>query len=221
MTTSQDRVLAQIDAAVKRYEDARARSKYDDCSDLPDNEVAELVSLLAATLKRVSPPSSVYRQSCESLLEKYGIRGGTSAPAFAGMLKALRSDYSAGYIQEVNELVHASLFGDFLEMADHLLDEGYKDAAAVISGGALEAHLRKLCEKVGIPTEAGDQPKKADRLNADLAKDDVYPKLDQKSVIAWLDLRNKAAHAEYDKYAQEQVAMMTQGVRDFISRHPA
>ncbi len=38
-------------------------------------------------------------------------------------------------------------------MAEHLLDEGYKDAATVIAGSSLEPHLRQLCQKSGIPTE--------------------------------------------------------------------
>jgi hypothetical protein len=40
-------------------------------------------------------------------------------------------------------------------------------------------------------------------------------------VTAWLDLRNKAAHGQYADYTKEQVALTLQGVRDFISRHPA
>ena len=58
-------------------------------------------------------------------------------------------------------------------------------------------------------------------MNSDLAGTQAYSKLDQKSVTAWLDLRNKAAHGEYGKYRSEQVALLNQGVRDFISRNPA
>lgn len=65
------------------------------------------------------------------------------------------------------------------------------------------------------------RPKKADRLNADLSGADVYSKLDQKNVTAWLDLRNKAAHGEYDKYGQQQVQLLISSIRDFITRHPS
>ncbi|MFZ0592306.1 MAG: hypothetical protein WAM39_17735, partial [Bryobacteraceae bacterium] len=96
------------------------------------------------------------------------------------------------------ELVHADVFSDFLEMADHLLEQGYKDAAAVIVGSVLEEHLRKLCQKHGLGTTINSgAPKKADLINADLAGAMVYPKLDQKNVTAWLDVRNKAAHGKY------------------------
>ena len=102
------------------------------------------------------------------------------------MLESLRADASLGYLQSQRELIHGELFGDFLEMAEHLLDEGYKDAATVIAGSSLEPHLRQLCQKSGIPTETksggGVTPKRADRLNADLAGAEAYSKLDQKNV---------------------------------------
>lgn len=58
-------------------------------------------------------------------------------------------------------------------------------------------------------------------MNADLAGANVYSKLDQKNVTAWLDLRNKAAHGKYGEYTKEQVALLIQSVRDFITRNPA
>ena len=64
-------------------------------------------------------------------------------------------------------------------------------------------------------------PKKADRLNADLSSSNVYSKLDQKNVTAWLDHRNKAAHGLYDQCAPEQVVLLVSGIRDFITRNPA
>ena len=110
-------------------------------------------------------------------------------------------------------------------MAQHLINEGYKDAAAVIAGSPLEAHLRRLCLKSGIPCDvtsgASTVPKKADRLNSELAQASSYSKLDQKNVTAWLDLRNKAAHGKYAEYELPQVNLLVAGVRDFITRNPA
>lgn len=141
---------------------------------------------------------------------------------YAGLLRALRADYAAGYLQPIIELIHADLFSDFLEMADHLIEQGYKDPAAVIAGSVLEEHLRKLCDKNGIDVKKPDgTPKKADTLNSELAGANVYSKLDQKNVTAWLDLRNKAAHGKYGEYTKDQVALLIQSTRDFITRNPA
>ena len=137
------------------------------------------------------------------------------------MLQALRADYAAGYLRTLEELIHADLFGDFLDMAKHLVGNGYKDAAAVVGGSSLEAHLRQLASKAGVPTEDDDgRPLKTDRLNSSLANG-TYGKGDQKSVTAWLDLRNDAAHGYYERYDDQQVRLMLDGVRDFLRRHPA
>ncbi|MFH1893780.1 MAG: hypothetical protein ABIK83_13995 [Candidatus Zixiibacteriota bacterium] len=106
-------------------------------------------------------------------------------------------------------------------MADHLADSGYKDAAAVIAGSALEAHLRQLCQRYHVDSEAKGIRKKVDLINSELSKAVAYSKGDQKNVTAWLDLRNKAAHGDYGAYTKDQVALLIASVRDFITRHPA
>ena len=61
--------------------------------------------------------------------------------------------------------------------------------------------------------------RKADAINGDLGGTAVYNKLDQKSVTAWLDLRNKAAHGKYAEFTDPQVKLMHQGVLDFMVRN--
>lgn len=118
-------------------------------------------------------------------------------------------------------LIRSELFDDFLEMAQHLLDSGYKDPAAVLVGGVLEQQLRKLSGRAGVQTEKDGIPKKADLLNSELVAAGAYGKLDQKSVTSWLGLRNQAAHGKYDSYSVEQTRIMLLGVRDFLSRTSA
>jgi hypothetical protein len=109
---------------------------------------------------------------------------GSQASSGKGILLALKGDVEGGFLQTVQSLISADIFTDFLEMAAYLLEEGYKDAAAVLVGGTLEGHLRQLCLKNGIDVEVivsgGTKPKKADQMNADLAKANAYGKLDQK-----------------------------------------
>ena len=146
----------------------------------------------------------------------------TSVYEGRGILKAVKSELDGGWIFRVKDLISAEIFSDFLEMSEYLLNENYKDASAVMIGSVLEEHLRQLCNKNGIEVETikgGRQIfKKADLLNADLCKAEVYNKLDQKSITSWLDLRNKSAHGKYEEYTIEQVRIMYQGVLNFISR---
>lgn len=139
-----------------------------------------------------------------------------------GILKAVKQEIEGGWLFTVKGLISAEIFSDFLEMAEYLLNEGYKDPAAVMTGSVLEEHIRQLCIKNSIPIETIKDgkpvPKKADLMNSELASASIYNKLDQKSIISWLDLRNKAAHGKYSEYTKEQVDLMFQGVTNFISR---
>ena len=138
------------------------------------------------------------------------------------ILRSVKSEITGGWLLSVKGLITAEVFADFFEMAEHLLSNGYKDAAAVITGSTLEEHLRQLCNRNSIDTYVkvgnDDVAKRADVLNSDLARANIYNKLDQKNVTAWLDLRNKAAHGKYDEYNKEQVETMLRGVGEFCAR---
>lgn len=146
----------------------------------------------------------------------------TDAERGVAILEAIRSEIAGGWLFTVKGLIAAELFSDFLEMAEHLQDSGYKDPAAVMIGSVLEEHLRQLCVKHSIEIaeekDGKPLPKKADRLNGDLAKSGVYTKLDQKQITAWLDLRNNAAHGKYDQYTDDQVSQFLTGVIEFMTR---
>lgn len=184
------------------------------------HEQRELRTRASAAIERLTTAGSAYALQAYELNES-SYKDGWIVARLAGVLKALRADYAAGYMRTVQELVHADLFADFLEMADELLSKNYKDAAAVITGSVLEEHLRKLAAKHGVPAQRGGKAVKADTLNGDLAEVPAYNKLTQKSVTAWLDLRNKAAHGHYDQYDRAQVEGMLRDVRGFMERLPA
>jgi len=146
----------------------------------------------------------------------------SSAEKAIEILKAIRTEIAGGWLTSIKALVAAELFSDFLDMAEHLLETGYKDPAAVMIGSVLEEHLRQLCARAELPTEDEKDgrmvPRKADRLNAELVKAEIYSKLDQKQITAWLELRNNAAHGKYGLYNDEQVAQLKRGVIEFITR---
>jgi len=146
----------------------------------------------------------------------------SNAEGGIAILEAIRSEINGGWLVSIKGLVAAELFSDFLEMAEYLLNSGYKDPAAVMAGSVLEEHLRQLCKKESIDTEETKEDrkvsKKADRLNADLVKAAVYSKLDHKQITAWLDLRNNAAHGKYDQYTTEQVHRFISGLTEFMAR---
>ena len=220
MPIDQKAVLAQIDFVLNRVKEALPRLRTS--SKVDRIELLELITLLKAAIDRLAPKRSPYREKAHAIFNEEKVYEGYTIEGLSGILSALRVDYEAGHLQAIHEIIHADVFSDFLDMALYLLKEGYKDPAAVIAGGVLEEHLRKLCLKNAVDVEVEDgKPKKADRLNADLTKAEVYSKLDQKSVTAWLDLRNNAAHGKYDEYDGKQVSFVIQSLLDFITRNPA
>lgn len=209
-------VVKHLSSIITRYNEAILDLNRPEVSDLTPAKLTELLASAQAAVTRYAPAGSAYR-------DEVNFEGGHVADSYRlqcliGAVQALREDYKAGALTPIQELIRAEVFDDFLEMAEHLLDQGYKDPAAVVIGSVLEQHLKRLCDRVKIPTDLNGKPKKADLLNSELAAKKVYEKLDQKSVTAWLGLRNDAAHGDYDKYAAEQVKLLLLGVRDFLNR---
>jgi len=183
------------------------------------------ISLLTAAIERLAPVGGYHHRRAREMREQnHGQPAVVLYNALVGFLQALRADYAGGRLQGVRELIHGELFSDLLDAAQHLVDEGYKDPAAVLAGSSLEAHLRRLADKHNVPTTKSDgSAKKASMLKDDLAKT-TPPALsagDVKNATAWLALRNDAAHGHYASYTKEQVALLIQSVRDFITRMPA
>ena len=158
-------------------------------------------------------------------LNSYQTLEPSNVKAGLGVLQAAKAEVLGGWAISVRGLISAEIFTDFMEMAEYLLSEHYKDPSAVLVGSVLEEHLRQLALKNSVPITFIDKkgdwvPKKADTINADLVKASVYNVLQQKNVTAWLDLRNKAAHGHYSEYSEENVSLMLQGILLFMSQFP-
>lgn len=135
-----------------------------------------------------------------------------------GVLEAVRYELENGLLDDIQKLLKADIFADFLEMGDHLLKEGYKDPAAVIIGSVLEDTLRKLASANNIST-TNEKGKllTIEPINVELARKDVYNQLVKKQITSWADLRNNAAHGHYDQYDAKQVEQMLYFVQTFAT----
>ena len=221
-----DIFAAQLRSVITQYDSLLLGSEHPYGSDvISQTQIMTLHTRCITVVERASGLNSTYSKEIGRIsVEARSTRGVMyrNVAKEIGVVKALLFDINSGQIKTIEEIIHGDVFSDFLEMSSYLVEQGYKNPAAVMAGSTLEVHLRKLCDKNGIDTLKRDgKPKKADSLNAELAGAGVYGKLDQKSVTAWLDLRNNAAHGHYDKYDEGQVRLLIDGVRDFIIRHPA
>ena len=217
-----DAALAQIDAVFTRTGLEAERAPAYGPREPGSAEAARIVSALVSVIQRLTAPGDAYREAADRSIAGQTWYSATEITTLHGLVVSLRADIEAGYTHTLVELVHANVAADFMEMAQQLLDNGYKDAGAVIGGSVLEQHLRQLAETVDVDVEtSAGKSRKADTINADLVKAGAYNKLEQKQITAQLGLRNHAAHGEYDEYDAKQVASMLASVRDFMIRHPA
>jgi hypothetical protein len=175
---------------------------------------------------KIVEKESPYLLELDSAIGDFGMNSSYTLEVIIGILLGLKDELSIGSLDFTAELIRGDLFENFLDMAGYLVNEGYKDAAAVITGSSLEAHLHLLAKKFGIEIEILEPTvktryKKAEIINQELYKAKAYSTFDQKQITAWLDLRNSAAHGIYSNYAINQVVQFIEWTKDFISKHSA
>ncbi|MBJ8499394.1 HEPN domain-containing protein [Acinetobacter oleivorans] len=128
------------------------------------------------------------------------------------VLRASYDDLKNGFLISFKQLIQADVFDSELEQAKSLLDNSYKNAAAVIAGVVLETAIKELCLNNNINIER----KRLTHLNDELAKAGIYNKLQQKQITALADIRNNAAHGNYDEFTNEDVEGMISDIERFL-----
>jgi len=212
--------IAHLDSIIQTH-DAWVQENNDKVS---DRVAYNLLTRSRTAIEKIGGKESHYSQQSEEILNgNWHIA--YKAELLIGILEALRDDIKTGFLISFSELIRGEVFQNFLDMAEYLCQEGFKDAAAVIAGSTLEAHLRQLSNKNDIntfstTTDGNVKPKKASQLNQELGKI-AYSLFDQKQVTAWLDLRNSAAHGKYNEYSIQQVIQFIEWLKDFTLRNPA
>ena len=156
------------------------------------------------------PPEYIYSREFEARCKDLSLE---DVERGLGILQAARDDVGGGYLQKFETLVSANVFGDFLEMAEHLLDNEYKDAAASLIGAVLENELRRMCRGNDIPVRSDDN---ISALNQKLFQKKLYGKPQMKQIEHWKSIRDSADHGEFDQYKIDDVKDMLSGVRNFL-----
>lgn len=217
MTNPPDQIVRQLSAIIDDLRDCRNASGY-----LEDYDARRVATRARAAIRRYAPPGSPYEEDAVAIADWDGAADAWKADQFTAIVHALRDDYAAGGLTEVEEIVHADLFDDFLDMANELLHKGFIGSAAVLAGTVLEEHLRKLAGKHGIASNDGNQrPRSVETLGVDLRKAAVISEVQRKSVTAWYAQRTEGAHGRAENLAIGDLERMIDGLRDFVARYPA
>jgi hypothetical protein len=180
-----------------------------------------------------------WKTNCLTLLEPFASKGGNikqqvdvltkangekpKVQSALGVLEALRDDFEKGFLDDLAVKIEAELAADYMGQAENLLKEGQTGKfdhvpAAVLAGAVLEKGLRTLCGQQNIPTATPKgEAKTLNPLIDDLRKTGLYNELKAKQLRSWADIRNKAAHGQFDEFNRKDVEQMIQGVTNFLA----
>ncbi len=208
--------VAQLDDIQTLFEEMEAKS-----FKVTDDIHTQFLAMCTAAVEDITLPNSRYRRDIYRIrIKRKDTINGATQELF-GVIRALRMAVDRGHLRQLQGIAHAEAFASILDQADYLFLEGYKEAAAVLVSGVLESHLRQLCLAHGIPIAKGNKPRSGGELNDELPKKNAYSGIEHKNVLAWLAIRNPAAHGEHGKYTSENVRETLSGVRRFIEQFPA
>lgn len=207
-----DRIIERLDSLIEMGEKVLSSSSHSQDERFVNTGLAQQwrtssLTFLNASLGSRSIHYREFEERCKSSW-RY------EAEAGLAILKAAKDDIEGGYIRKVETLVSAEVFTDFLDMAGHLLGNGYKDPAASLTGAVLEDGLRRICGNHGLAVKSDDN---ISSLNKKLADNEVYNRLHQREIEVWNKLRDYADHGKFDEYSAEDVKKMLEGVSNFLA----
>ena len=146
-------------------------------------------------------------------VEKFKVAWENEVLAIIGILTGALSDLEDGFLVNQENLVAGVVFDSVLEQAEHLLDGGYKDPAAILCRVVLEDCLKRICRNSGLPDRG-----LASGLNDALKKSERFNQLLWRQVQVWIDLGNAAAHGKFDQYDEGQVKRLIEDLTAFTAR---
>lgn len=210
-----DYLIAKGTRILDRNRDRRERSKSVRKPEIDEDHgkftewQMQTLTLLVNVLGREGIYTRAFATEVRTSLDESVYRG-------LGILRAVREDIEGGYLSDVRTLVSAEVFTDFLEMAEHLYDNGYKDPAGSLAGAVLEDGLRRVADNKGVKRKTQED---LSSLNHKLANAGVYSRLAQKQIQVWTEIRNNADHGRFDEYTAQDVGDMIRGITRFLDEH--
>ena len=128
-----------------------------------------------------------------------------------GILRGIQHDIKSGMLSDFRQLLQAEIFADFIALAKEALDDN-KDVAAVLACAALEDALKRVAIKENLDVDDKDMSEVISALKAK----GVIKGAQAPIVQSYVKLRNKAFHAEWDKFDKESVSSVIGFTEQFL-----
>jgi hypothetical protein len=133
-----------------------------------------------------------------------------------GVLRGAQGEIQFGPLPRVEALISAEIFSDFLEMAEHLLENGYFAVVPALVGAVLEDGLRRMARTHNVSVRTNDN---IAGLNSKLFDAKAINALARSKIELWNKIRNNADHGDFEANSEQDVRQMMEGVREFLALH--
>ena len=163
-------------------------------------------------------PESPLAKECNRIMADKNLGGGVTSNAMVlmlGLLTGAKDEWDHGFLGKIEYIVAGATFDDFLDHAAEYHRGNKKIEAAVLSCAVLEDTVNKIAQKNGIQTSG----KTLDPLIDALVKANVFTLVKGKRVKAYAGVRNKALHAEWDKFEISDVGALIDGTRELLENY--
>jgi hypothetical protein len=132
-----------------------------------------------------------------------------------GAFGAAKGDFEGGYVSSLAQGIAGEVFGSLLNSARAALNEGFKDSAAVLAAAAFEDSLKKIGALHGIDVAEQELGNVINALKAGGLLQGGAAKLAER----YLNLRNSAMHANWEKITQEEVGGLIGFMEQLLLKH--
>jgi hypothetical protein len=182
------------------------------------NEYQAWLSSTGHLIKMVSPPNSHYPEEFSDLVGgdqmKHSVVPNVVERVY-GLLTAAQRDWSDGLLRQIEYMVAAATFDEFLDHAAEYHKGGKKVEAAVLASAVLEDTVKKIAAKNDIAFNG----LALEQLVDELTRSQVFTLVKAKRVKAAAGVRNHALHAEWDQFDIKDAGTLIGTIRELLENY--
>ncbi len=143
------------------------------------------------------------------------IMDGTLLCSLIGILTNLQIEINEGLLNTIQQQVSGEILTDFLVLAKSAYSENNKDVSAVLACAALKDALKKLSVINGLTVS---EKTMTEVINA-LKSKGIIQSTQHSLLQPYTKLRNKAFHADWDKFDKAEVGSLISFTEEFIRKN--
>ncbi|MFD2328978.1 hypothetical protein ACFSR7_06920 [Cohnella sp. GCM10020058] len=169
-------------------------------------------------IQMLAPRDSFHYRESNNLMEHDLMKNGIHTVVYAKVLGLFASTYiewTKGTLGQIEYIVAAETFDDFLDHSFNYHKANKKIEAAILASTVLEDTLKKVAIKNNLQFKGIS----LEPLIDSLIVAGVFTQVKGKRIKACAGTRNKALHAEWDEFDIKDVGEMIKGIREVIESY--